>query len=96
MARIKMITRTMEKTTAEVMRLNIDTAEVNTMTFEVTGNYTDVELLTKLKELYETENEKLVHIVSNDCKEVLMGMSEEDFAKYAKELPPRKNYESHN
>lgn len=89
MARVKMVTRTMEKTTAEVMTLNIDTAEVSTMTFEVIGKYTDIELLSKLKDLYETDNVKLVHIVANNLKEILMGMSEEDFAKYAKELPPR-------
>lgn len=89
MARVKMVTRTMEKTIVEVMMVNIDTADVTTMTFNIIGKYTDVELLSKLKELYETDNIKLVHIVSNECKEILMGMSEEDFAKYAEELPPR-------
>ena len=90
MTRKRMVTRTVEQTTAQVMTLNITTAEVQILTYDIGGKYTDEELLKKLQDIFQTDTLKLVHIESQTCKEVLLGMDEEDFIRLAKVLPPRK------
>lgn len=89
MARKRMITRTITQTTAQVMTLNVTTAEVQIKSYDIGGQYTDEELLPKLKKIFETDTLKLVHIEAQDCKELLLGMSEEDFIRLAEVLPPR-------
>lgn len=90
MARTKrMITRTVEQTSAQVMTLEVTSADVQVRTFDIGGKYTDEELLKKLQSLFQTETFKLVHIVSQTCKEVLLGMDEDDFIRLAKVLPSR-------
>lgn len=89
MARKRMVTRTVEQTTAQVMTLDVITAEVQVRTYDIGGRYTDEELLKKLQKLFQTDTLKLVHIESQDCKEVLLGMEEEEFIRLAKVLPPR-------
>ena len=89
MARKRMITRTVEHTTAKVMTLDVTTAEVQVRTYDIGGQYTDEELLKKLQKLFQTDTLKLVHIESQTCKEVLLGMDEEEFIRLAKVLPPR-------
>ena len=91
MARKRMITRTIEQTTAEVMTLNVNTAEVVTTEYTIGGCYSDEELLKKLQEIFQTNELKLVHIERQECTEVLLGMPEEDFIRYATVLPPRVN-----
>ena len=92
MAREKMITRTTTQTTAEIMCLNILTAEVSIETYTIGGTHTDAELLKKLRAIYETETFKLVAIQKIETETLLLGMTEEDFIKYATVLPPRKDY----
>ena len=89
MARKRMITRTVEQTTAKVMTLDVTTAEVQVCTYDIGGQYNDEELLKKLQQLFQTDTLKLVHVESQTCKEVLLGMEEEDFIRLAKVLPPR-------
>lgn len=89
MARKRMITRTVEQTTAQVMTLDVTTAEVQVYTYNIGGKYTDEELLNKLQKLFQTDTLKLVHIESQVCNEVLLGMDEEEFIRLAKVLPPR-------
>lgn len=84
-----MITRTVMHTSAEVMTLDVTTAEVQIQSYGIGGHYTDEELLKKLQKLFQTDTLKLVHIESNTCNEVLLGMDEEDFIRLAKVLPPR-------
>ena len=91
MARKRMITRTIEQTTAEVMTLNVVTAEVLTQQYTIGGQYSDTDLLKKLQEIFQTDEIKLVHIEKQECTEVLLGMPEEDFIRYATVLPPRVN-----
>ena len=79
MARKRMVTRTVEQTTAQVQ----------VRTYDIGGKYTDEDLLKKLQKLFQTDTLKLVHIESQTCKEVLLGMEEEDFIRLAKVLPPR-------
>lgn len=89
MARKRMVTRTVEQTTAQVMTLDVTTAEVQVRTYDIGGKYTDEDLLKKLQKLFQTDTLKLVHIEEQTCKEVLLGMTEEDFIKFAQVLPPR-------
>ena len=89
MARKRMVTRTIDQTTAQVMTLDVTTAEVQVRTYGIGGKYTDEELLKKLQKLFQTDTVKLVHIESQACNEVLLGMDEEDFIRLAKVLPPR-------
>lgn len=89
MARKRMITRTIMQTTAKIMTLNVKTAEVKILTYDIGGQYTDDELLKKLQSIFQNDVLKLVHIEMQICNELLLGMSEEDFIKYAEVLPPR-------
>lgn len=87
--RERMITRTVTQTTAKVMCLNVTTAEVTINDYTIGGKYTDSDLIKKCKKLFETDDFKLVHIESSKVEEILLGMTEEDFIRYATVLPPR-------
>ena len=89
MARERMITRTVEITVAHVMCLNVETAEVSTKPFTVTGKQEEKTLLKTLKKQCETESFKLVAITEVTTYEKLYGMPESEFIALAKELPPR-------
>lgn len=88
--RARMITRTVTQTIAKVMCLNVTTADVTINEYTIGGTYTEEELLKKCKKLFETDEFKLVHIESLKVEEILLGMTEEDFIRYATVLPPRK------
>lgn len=68
MARKRMVTRTVMQTTAEVMALDITTAEVQVLSYNIGGQYNDEELLKKLQSLFQTDTLKLVHIESQTTK----------------------------
>ena len=89
MANVKMITRTIEQTTVEVMCVDTNTAQVTINSYTIGGSYTDEDLLKKLKKLFETDGIVLVKIESKYTEELLLGMPEDDFIRYATVLPPR-------
>ena len=89
MASAKMVTRTIEQTTAEVMCVDTNTAQVTVNSYTIGGVYTDEDLLKKLKKLFEADGLVLVKIESQHTEQLLLGMSEEDFIRYATVLPPR-------
>ena len=90
MARERMVTRTVELTIAEVMTLNVTTAEVKTIAYEVGGGLTDEKAVLKaVRKLHENDTFKCVAVQSISTKEILYGMPEIDFIKHAKVLPPR-------
>lgn len=89
MARVRMVTRTIEVTEVEVMCLNTTTCEVSIKTFEITGKHDNAKALEKVRKLHETNEFKCVAVQTNITKEVLYGMPEDDFIKLAKVLPPR-------
>ena len=88
--RERMVKRTVIQTTAKVMCLNVTTVEVIINEYTIGGTYTESDLLKKCKTLFETEELKLVHIESSTVSDILLGMTEEDFIRYATVLPPRK------
>jgi hypothetical protein len=95
MAREKMVTRTVTQTTAEVMTIDVTTAEVRILEYTIGGTYdTNEILLKKLQKLFQTETFKLVNINSTTVEDLLLGMTEEDFIRYARVLPPRNTKES--
>ena len=89
MANVKMVTRTIEQTTAEVMCVDTTTAQVTINSYTIGGAYTDEDLLKKLKKLFEADGIVIVKIESQHTEHLLLGMTEEDFIRYAKVLPPR-------
>lgn len=89
MANVKMVTRTIEQTTAEVMCVDTNTAQVTINSYTIGGAYTDEDLLKKLKKLFETNGLVFVKIESQNTDQLLLGMTEEDFIRYATVLPPR-------
>ena len=94
MARVPMVTRTIVTTKANVMCLNVETAEPFNMDVTVPRTYKDEESLLKaIKKVAETENVKCVHIVESEQVETLYGMTEQDFIEHATVLPPRNKEE---
>lgn len=90
MARERMVTRTVELTVCKVMCLDVTTAEVQINTYELSGTYPDNDSTLKaVKKLHEMETFKCVAVQETEAKEVLYGMTEIDFIKLAKALPPR-------
>lgn len=87
--RERMVTRTVTQTTAKVMCLNVTSSDVTINDYTIGGTYTEVDLLKKCKKLFETDEFKVVHIESSKVEEILLGMTEEDFIRYATVLPPR-------
>lgn len=91
MARKRMVTRTIVQTTAEIMCLNVVTAEVTVNIYTVGGSYDSDSVLKALKPIYETDELKLVAVQDYHEDELLLGMDEDEFIRLAKVLPPRTN-----
>ena len=92
MARERMITRTIEGINAEIMGIDTANNMVSNTSYHFTGIFkNDDEILARAKE-ESTDNFIPVKVISTMKTEKLYGMSEVDFMKYAKELPPRKVY----
>lgn len=89
MRRERMITRTITQTIASVMAIDVTNSEASIFETKIGGVYKDSELLKVLKNIYETDTYKLVHIESNIHEEILLGMTETQFIKYATVLPSR-------
>lgn len=87
MARIKMVTRTIERTTCKCMvvdLLNINNGII-TLGLEIPGKITDLEEAKKILTKIYT-NYTIIKVDGMSYKEVLMGMPEEEFINYAKVL----------
>lgn len=94
MARERMVTRTVVTTMVDVLVINIETVETATKSFVLTQNMVKDEktMLNNSQAMLEKECGemwKTVAIKNVKEKETLYGMTEQDFLKYAKVLPPR-------
>lgn len=87
----KMVTRTISNLNVDAMTLNVETAEVITLSFNAPLSLKDdsKKLLTYLRKNCETETLKIASIVSIEVRNVLMGMPESVFIENATILPPR-------
>lgn len=85
-----MVTRTF--ITMEVVATVLDTEHqtVQQKTLTLSRVYKENKILEKTKEMYDTETEKVVHIVSTKEVENLYGMDEQDFLKHAKKLDAKR------
>ena len=86
-----MVTRTF--TTMEVVAtvLNVKEQTVAQKTLTLSRVYPEKKVLEKTQEAYDTEDEKIVHIVSTKEVEDLYGMDEADFLKHAKKLDAKRH-----
>lgn len=95
MSRERMVTRTVSTTTVDVLVINIETSEVGTKSFILGQNMVKDEktMLNNAQKMLDDETGttlwKCVAIKNIKEEETLYGMTEQDFLKYAKVLPPR-------
>ena len=88
MARQPMVTRTIKTTKVTALCTSVTKRESYNKEFSLSRVYkSDKILLKKLQNLYQTDDEKIVHIVSSDVVNIRYGMSEDAFIKSANELP---------
>ncbi len=89
MARKRMVTRTVTGTEAEVKVVVISANEITDIKVTVSGEFTDNDKLLKaIKKQTETEDLKVLTIVSTTKIDKCYGMLESEFIKLAKELDP--------
>ena len=94
MARVPQVTRTIITTKANVLCLNIETAEPFNKEVILPRTYKDEKHLMKaVSQVVDNEHEKAVHVVDTEIVETLYGMTEQEFIEKAKILPPRKSTE---
>ena len=91
MARIPMVTRTIQTTTATVLCLNIKEGEPFNKEVVLPRTYKDEKSMMKVVEkVINTDDVKAVHIVHTEVNETLYGMTEQEFISAAHVLPDRK------
>lgn len=93
MVKEQLVTRTLVTTTATVLYVELSTGKTSKRTIDVVGQYdNDDELLEKVKEAYQPEGFKAVHVTGKKEEKHLYGMTEDCFVKHARILPLRKSY----
>ena len=95
MARVRMVTRTINATVCTVLCMNEQTKETIVETVKIGGIYKDDKSLMKaVSKAYDVEGEKkALYVTATENEEVLYGMPESEFLKVAKVLPPRSKEE---
>lgn len=94
MKKEKLITRTITVTECEFMCVDVETANVEVVTAELTGKLDNETALKQYKSTAETDTLKVVACQSISYTEQLYGMTEKEFIAHAKILPPRKTAET--
>ena len=89
MARVRMVTRTINVTVVKAMCVDTTSAEVTVKSLELTGEtFTEDKALKELKKEYETDTFKVVAIQKMEVHEEMYGLKEIDFLKVAQKLDP--------
>lgn len=87
MARAKMVTRTIEKTEATILTLNLVTAEPSNITVNLFGTFdTPDQILKAARKVAETDEVKLVAVVDTRVTSGRYGMPEDVFMHHAQLL----------
>ena len=94
MKKEKLITRTIVVSNCEFMCVDVETANVEVIKAELTGKLDNETALKIYKSTVESETFKVVACQSINYTEQLYGMTEKEFIKHAKILPPRKTVET--
>lgn len=90
MARIPMVTRTIQTTKVNVLCLNITEGVPFHEEIILPRTYKDEKSMMKvIEKMVNTDTVKAVHVVSATVEETLYGMSEVEFISHANILPPR-------
>lgn len=90
MAKIPMITRTIQTTDVNVLCMDIKQGEPFNTTVTLPRTYKDnAAMLKAAAAVIDNEDIKAVHIVASEVKETLYGMKETDFIANADILPAR-------
>lgn len=90
-----MVTRTIKSTHCVLMCVDTLIGEVKNIDVTLPRTYKETsDMLTKAKEIYDTNTLKCVDIVDYDEKECLMGMPESLFIQYAHEIVKNKKEEN--
>ena len=95
MKKEKLITRTIESTTANIVVFNTTTASVEKQELILAGNLSETDAEKEIRCLFENEKVyKFVMIENLEVVSKLYGVTESAFLEIAKELPPRKANET--
>lgn len=90
MARIPMVTRTIQITKVKALCLNIADQKPFEKEYVLSGIYKDNKHLMKaLEKVANDDTHKVVHVKSTEVVKTLYGMTEQEFVSCAKVLPPR-------
>lgn len=90
-----MVTRTIKSTQCVLMCVDTSIGEVKNIDVTLPRKYKEVsDMLTKAKEIYDTDTLKCVEVVDFKEKECLMGMPESLFIQYAHEIVKKKKEEN--
>ena len=93
--RERMVTRTVASVDYVCMTVNVETRKVEDLTVSIPNGatMTDKARVKAITESLPASN-TLVQVISETVKETLYGMTEEQFIKLAKVLPPRSKADS--
>ena len=84
-----MITRTIVNSSVTVKVYNVETDELTTTALDITGKFSDDELLKRCENRLNGSNLKVLKILNVETTEKLYGVSESAFMAIAVEIPPR-------
>ena len=84
MARERFVTRTINEVTCKALVCDTTNGTVHTESYKLTAVTDEKVALKQLKKLYETDELVIVKVTAMEVQEVLYGMPEVDFIKYAK------------
>ena len=97
MARVPMVTRTIQTTEVTCLCLDVENGEPIHKTVVLTRTYKDEDAMLKAaSEVINTDTVKAVVVVQSEVHETLYGMTEQAFIESANVLPPRKPEETNN
>lgn len=89
MARVRMVTRTINVTEVVAVCMETSTLQVQERVLTLTGDTVTADVaLKKCKKLYENDELKVVMVKSMNVTQELYGMLETEFLKYAQKLDP--------
>lgn len=86
---MKLVTRTIITTNAEIMTANSETAVIENVSLTLAGSFADDKAIIKAASKLVPENVTVLKVLSYSEVETLYGMPESDFIANAKVLPPR-------
>lgn len=91
MARVPMITRTLKTSIVDLLCVDLNTQQSTIIKVRLPRAYKNDKDILKIAPNFVDENIKVVHVLNVEIEPKLYGMTEEDFIKFADELPARVN-----